>query len=219
MSGNADDKTQAGDFDALLGELDTLAKSMPSTDDVDKIKAAAGEGEPDGDEDGKGPGDGDEDDEGEGGEPMAKSFRIVGADGQEIEALDGGALIKGLMAQQSTAQEQFAKSTKAMVSVVQQQGTLIKSLAAKVEELAGQGRGRKSVLNIADRSAAAEDPLAKGGQGSQAPTGREILAKASAAYAAGKGGLTSLDIARIESRCNRGEPIPAEVVQKVLAAS
>ncbi len=217
MSGNADDKTQAGDFDALLGELDTLAKSMPSTDDVDKIKAAAGEeDEPDGDEGGEGEGDGDEDDNGE---PMAKSFRLVGADGQEIEAMDGGALIKGLMAQQATSQEQFTKSMKAMVSVVQQQGTLIKSLTAKVEELAGQGRGRKSVLNIADRSAAAEDPLAKGGQGSQAPTGREILAKASAAYAAGKGGLTSLDIARIESRCNRGEPIPAEVVQKVLAAS
>lgn len=217
MSGNADDKTQAGDFDALLGELDTLAKSMPCTDDVDKIKAAAGEeGEPDGDEDGEGEGDGDEDDKGE---PMAKSFRLVGADGQEIEAMDGGALIKGLMAQQSTAQEQFTKSMKAVVGIVQQQGTLIKSLTAKVEELAGQGRGRKSVLNIADRSAAAEDPLAKGGQGSQAPTGREILAKAAALYANGKGGFTSLDIARIESRCNRGEPIPADVVQKVIAAS
>ena len=220
MSGKTDDKP-GDDFDALIGELDTLAKSMPSTEDVDKIRAAAGEhGEPDGDEDEDGPGDGDgdEDEDEEDGEPMAKSFRIQDAAGNEFEAVDGAALIKGLMAQQSTQQEQMTKSVRGLVGIVQKQDKLLKSLIAKVEELGGQGRGRKSALSVHDRSDAGGEQMAKSSPAAgQRP--HEILAKASTLNQQGKGGISGMDIARIEARVNRGEPIPADLVARINAAA
>ena len=219
MSGKTDDKP-SDDFDALIGELDTLAKSMPSTEDVDKIRAAAGEhGEPDGDEneDGPGDGDGDEDEDEEGGEPMAKSFRIQDAAGNEFEAVDGAALIKGLMAQQSTQQEQMTKSVRGLVGIVQKQDALLKSLIAKVEELGGQGRGRKSALSVHDRSDAGGESMAKSAPAG--PSSHELLAKASVLCQQGKGGISGTDVARIEARLNRGEPIPPELVARINAAS
>ena len=215
MSGKTDDKP-GDDFDALIGELDTLAKSMPSTEDVDKIRAAAGEhGEPDGDEDEDG--DGDEDEDEEDGEPMAKSFRIQDAAGNEFEAVDGAALIKGLMAQQSTQQEQMTKSVRGLVGIVQKQDKLLKSLIAKVEELGGQGRGRKSALSVHDRSDASGESMAK--STAAGPSSHELLAKASVLCQQGKGGISGTDVARIEARLNRGEPIPAELVARINAAS
>lgn len=217
MSGNAENPS---DFDALLSELDTLAKAQPSLDDVKAIQSAAGEGgdgdddnDPDDDGDGAGDNDGDGD-----GQPMAKSFRVMGEDGKPIEAFDGGELIKSLMTQQAQQGEQMTKALTGVVGHMRRQDELLKSLIEQVAALGVQGRGRKSSVTVHDRAAA--DPLAKGGQ--QQPQGLtcdQVLAKASMLYQMGKGGFTSLDIAGLEARRNRGEPAPASMVERVLAAS
>ena len=216
MSGNAENPS---DFDALLSELDTLAKSQPTLDDVKAIQGAAGEGGNDDDPDNDGDGEGDNDGDGDGdGQPMAKSFRVMGAGGEEIEAFDGGELIKGLMAQQAQQGEQMTKALTGVVSHIRRQDELLKSLIEQVAALGVQGRGRKSSVTVHDRAAA--DPLAKGGQ--QQPQGMtcdQVLAKASMLYQMGKGGFTSLDIAGLEARRNRGEPAPASMVERVLAAA
>lgn len=217
MSGNAENPS---DFDALLSELDTLAKAQPTLDDVKAIQGAAGEGgdgdddnDPDDDGDGAGDNDGDGD-----GQPMAKSFRVMGAGGEEIEAFDGGELIKSLMTQQAQQGEQMTKALTGVVSHIRRQDELLKSLIEKVTALGVQGRGRKSSVTVHDRAAA--DPLAKGGQQqAQTLTCDQVLAKAFALYQAGKGGFTSLDIAGLEARRNRGEPAPASMVERVLAAA
>ena len=217
MSGNAENPS---DFDALLSELDTLAKSQPTLDDVKAIQGAAGEGgdgdddnDPDDDGDGAGDSDGDGD-----GQPMAKSFRVMGAGGEEIEAIDGGELIKGLMAQQAQQGEQMTKALTGVVSHIRRRDELLKSLIEQVTALGVQGRGRKSSVTVHDRAAA--DPLAKGGQQqAQTLTCDQVLAKAFALYQQGKGGFTSLDIAGLEARRNRGEPAPASMVERVLAAA
>ena len=217
MSGNAENPS---DFDALISELDTLAKSQPTLDDVKAIQGAAGEGgdgdddnDPDDDGDGAGDNDGDGD-----GQPMAKSFRVMGAGGEEIEAFDGGELIKGLMAQQAQQGEQMTKALTGVVGHIRRQDELLKSLIEQVAALGVQGRGRKSSVTVHDRAAA--DPLAKGGQQqAQTLTCDQVLAKASALYQQGKGGFTSLDIAGLEARRNRGEPAPASMVERVLAAA
>ena len=217
MSGNAENPS---DFDALLSELDTLAKSQPTLDDVKAIQGAAGEGGNDDDDpDNDGDGEGDNDGDGDGdGQPMAKSFRVMGADGEEIEAFDGGELIKGLMAQQAQQGEQMTKALTGVVSHIRRQDELLKSLIEQVTALGVQGRGRKSSVTMHDRAAA--DPLAKGGQQqAQTLTCDQVLAKAFALYQAGKGGFTALDIAGLEARRNRGEPAPASMVERVLAAA
>lgn len=217
MSGNAENPS---DFDALISELDTLAKSQPTLDDVKAIQGAAGEGgdgdddnDPDDDGDGAGDNDGDGD-----GQPMAKSFRVMGAGGEEIEAFDGGELIKSLMTQQAQQGEQMTKALTGVVGHMRRQDELLKSLIGQVTALGVQGRGRKSSVTVHDRAAA--DPLAKGGQQqAQTLTCDQVLAKAFALYQAGKGGFTSLDIAGLEARRNRGEPAPASMVERVLAAA
>ena len=218
MSGNAENPS---DFDALLSELDTLAKSQPTMDDVSKIQGAAGEAgdnDDDPDNDGDGARDNDNDGDGEGGQPMAKSFRVMGEDGQPIEAFDGGALIKSLMDQQAQQGEQMTKALQGVVGHLGRQDALIKSLVEQVATLSAQGRGRKSAVTVHDRGASAE-PMAKGGQQSADLTCDQVLAKASVLYQQGKGGFTSLDIAGLEARRNRGEPPPAHLVARVLAAS
>lgn len=218
MSGNA---TPPSDFDALLSDLDMLAKSQPTMDDVSKIQGAAGEAgdnDDDPDNDGDATGDNDNDGDGEGGQPMAKSFRVMGEDGQPIEAFDGGELIKSLMDQQAQQGEQMTKALQGVVGHIGRQDALLKSLIEQVAVLSAQGRGRKSALAVHDRGASAE-PMAKGGQQPTDLTCDQVLAKASALYQQGKGGFTSLDIAGLEARRNRGEPAPASMVERVLAAA
>ena len=218
MSGNA---TPPSDFDSLIAELDTLAKSQPTMDDVQKIQNAAGEAgdnDDDPDNDGDANRDNDGDGDGESGKPMAKSFRVMGAAGEEIEAFDGGELIKSLIEQQAQQGEQMTKAMQGVVGHLGRQDALLKSLIEQVAVLSAQGRGRKSSVTVHDRAAA--DPLAKGGQQQAQPlTCDQVLAKASALYQQGKGGFTSLDIAGLEARRNRGEPAPASMVERVLAAA
>lgn len=209
MSGTAAETTS--DFDALISQLDTLAKAQPTMDDVSKIQAASGEG----DDDNDGDEEGDDDNDGDGA-PMAKSLKVMGESGEVIEAFDGGELIKSLMASQSAQGEKMAKAMSGVVSIIDKQGQLIKSLVEQVAKLSSQGGGRKSALSVHDR--AAGQGSSSGGGGDGVMTTREVLAKAVALHEQGRGGITGHDIAVLETMANRGEQVSEQLVLRIKAA-
>lgn len=217
-------------FDALLaelqGEVDTLAKALPSVDgdgdgddDADpadtsaadaKIKAAAGS-EPDGDEGDPEGGDGDGDEP----EVMSKSLPVVRAlvDGKEVEAVDGTELVKSLMTQveqlgkQSTGtEERMAKALEQTLAVVKGQGALIKSLTEQVAALRSAGRGRKATLSVNESTLTKAIPAA-------APSREEVMTKALAAQSAGR--IGGMQVARIEGYLNHGMALPADLAAAI----
>ena len=190
-------------FNELLAQLKaagdeqtTLAKALPAEDgkDDEQIQAAAAEGDTDADnenpEDHEEP-DGDEDD----GKPvMAKSVTAV-VDGEEVEAVDATELLKSLDARVSEHDAVLAKALESTLSTIKAQGDMIKSLHAKIEKLAGQGKGRKTVLTVVEKPAVGET-MAKSEQDGMTPG--DFMAKANAAFAAGKltgKELTTIDVA------------------------
>lgn len=206
-------------FDELLAQLqaqadeqETLAKSLPAEDgeDDEAIQAAAGEGaEGDEAEEGEGEGEGAGDGEGqEGEEPLGKSMTAV-VDGVEVEAVDATDLIKSLIGRLENQEGVLAKALATTVSTIQTQGEMIKSLSARLDKLAGQGRGRKAVLSVVEKPNPGESTMAK----SEQVQPGEIMAKALSAQGAGK--LTAGDVARCEIAFQSGVPFPADVLAKI----
>ncbi len=203
-------------FDELLGELETLAKAQPADDGDEKIVAAAAEGggqgagEPDGDEDEEGL-----EGEGKGGAPMAKSFKVTLADGTEMDAQDGTALVKSLQDRIEASEDVLGKALSQAVSLIKSQGEQIAALAGKVKALGGEGKGRKALVSIADKPGAGTS-LAKsdGGEGGLSP--EEFMMKALDAQKAGR--ITGADVSIAEAHLNRGQPVPANIIAGVLKA-
>lgn len=202
------------DFAKLLAELNaaaeetsTLAKSLPADggEDDEAIQAAAADGDAN-----ENPEDADEEaKEGEDDKPMAKSLTI---DGEDVEVIDGEMIVKSLkdVGDRMTATEQvLAKALGSVTALVNQQNDMIKSLNQQVEKLAGQGRGRKTVLAIHEKQEPAT--LAKS-EPQGIPVG-EVMAKSLAAQAAGK--LTGLEVARVEQHVNLGLAVPADILAKL----
>lgn len=196
---------EPGAFDALLGELDVMAKAMPEIapelSDEDKLKAQA-EAEA-------------KAKEGDAG-PMAKSLQVTLADGTVVDAEDGTELVKSLMEQVSGLEGVMAKALGAAVGLIKKQGeqlvatdTLVKSLQAKVTELSGEGRGRKTMVTVMDKPG----QLAK----SETPgmTAPEFMAKSHAAFNAGKINGTELTIIDVSLR--QGALPDAGLISKVMA--
>ena len=147
-------------FDKLLEDLDalqTLQKSEAATADDKKIAAAADEaleGEPPGvppdDDDEEMVAEDDTDAmRAQAGESMGKSFRVQLESGEEIDAVDGTALVKSLMErvdqQETTAQDQaqtLAKALGVAVDLLTEQGKSIALLKSEVARLGSEGRGR-----------------------------------------------------------------------------
>ncbi len=178
--------------------------------------AAEGEGdahaEPDADDMG-GPSDGDEDNE-----PMGKSFRFTLDDGQEVEAVDGTELVKSLMARFDTTEESMTKALGATVDLIKSQGDLIKSqgeaiasLQSEVKRLTSEGRGRKTVVSVAEKPAAGT--MAKSEPAGI--SGDEFMAKALSAQKAGR--ITALEVSKAEGYLLKGLAVPADIVNRVLA--
>jgi hypothetical protein len=217
-------------FKALLERFETLQKSLPAegSEDDNKIAAAAaasgdtpnGEGEGAAAE-GEGEGEGLTEGEGEGEEPMGKSFAITLEDGTVIDAQDGTALVKALTEQvgalqgridaQASEGEQMAKALETACAIVEKQDSMFKSLAAKVDALSKQGRGRTSVVNIAEKPANAvvQKPEVQGVKPD------DFMAKAMDKF--NSGAITGRDVAIAENALAVGKPVPAELVSKVLS--
>lgn len=212
----------SNNFDELLAELtlaaeeqSTLAKAMPADDgeDDEAIADAAeeGKGEEANPEDGEGgEAGGEEGGEGEG-KPMAKSMTV---DGEEFQVVEVDQLIKSLTdltGRVETNEGVLAKALETTLGTIKTQGEMIKSLNAKVEKLAGQGRGRKTVLAISEKPEPGAT-LAKSHQ-PEAPKPGEVLAKALSAQQAGR--ITAHDVSRCEIAFQSGVAMPADVLARI----
>lgn len=205
-------------FDQLMAELgqlgqdhETMAKALPADSGADeaKIQAAAAEG---GAANEKKPGEG-EGGEGEGGETVAKSFSLTLEDGTTVEAFDGEAMVKALTARIDANETATIAALNQAVGLIKGQATMLKSMGEKLQALSNGGAGRKAVLSIIDK------PLVKSVQQQEQPAGMttdQFFAKAHAAQKEGR--ITGGDIALAETLLNRGEQIPAHIVQRVIAS-
>lgn len=204
-------------FDELLAQLQaveqeqsTLAKALPQEggEDDEAIQAAAAEGA-------EGEENPEDKEDGEGGEkPMAKSHVL---DGEEVEVVDAGELIKSLEGLTGRVDEQesvLAKGLGAVVGMLKSQSELIKSMQGQLSKLSGQGAGRKTVLTVMEKPGVGEQPLTKSQQDGQLTVG-EFLAKSDAALQAKK--INGLERTVIDVSVREGKPVDQGLIAKVLA--
>ncbi len=220
------------DFSALLDELaqlqagnEDMAKAMKADDaeDDEKIAAAAdtdGDGKAEGAEEGADKDADDKDGDDKDAEYFGKSFAVTLENGEQVDAYDGteairllngrvgsiAAAVSGQGDQMAKALGSVAGAVKGMQSLIRDQADMLKALRGEVATLRGSGTGRKAVLDVHEqRTAAPAKPegLSPG----------EVMAKAMTAQEGGR--ITALDVARIESRIGRGEPIPADLLAKI----
>jgi hypothetical protein len=144
-------------------------------------------------------------------ELLGKSMKMTDEDGNKVEAIDGTELIKSLTDRLTAQETAFAGQSADLLAVMTKQTDMIKSLTEQVNVLASSGRGRQSVVSIAEKP----DPLALQKSQPQGMSGDEFMVKAMDANKAGR--LSSMDVAVAEGSLNKGLPVPAEIVAKVLA--
>jgi hypothetical protein len=195
-----------GSFDALLEEIGAdLNKALPAAEAEKDPKA---EGAEDGAK-----AEGEEGDTAEGAD-IAKSFEITLENGDKIQAVDGASLIKSLVGRIEKNEGAVLTVLGDARKVIVAQGELIKSLATDVAALKDTGKGRRTVLTIAEKPAATAEVLAKsevdGGM-----SGDEFMAKALVAQTAGR--ITGSQVAVAEAYLNAHKPPPADIVRAVMA--
>lgn len=208
-------------FDELLAQLNaeqeeqsTLAKALPAEDGEDDkaIQAASADGDTDADDENPEDHEEPDGDEGKGGKPMAKSMTV---DGEEFEVVDADQLIKSLhdlTERVGTNENVLAKALESTLGTIKAQGEMIKSLNARVEKLAGQGRGRKTVLAVHEKPST-DEPLAKSQP--QGLTAGDLMAKATAAFSAGK--INGLELTTIDVSLRTNQQIDQGLLAKALA--
>lgn len=206
-------------FEKLLGEIadlgaeqEAMTKALPADDgkDEENIQAAAAEGGLDGDADDEG-GKPDGDDDDEGNAPMAKSIELTLEDGTKISAQDGTEIVKSLRARVEQNEEQMSKALGSAVELIKGQSALIKSLSERVAKLSGEGRGRKTVVSVVEKPGPGASTMAKSEPAGMSPD--QFFVKALDAQKAGR--ISGTEIAVAEACLNRGEAIPASIVQRV----
>lgn len=206
-------------FANLLGELETLQKSM-SLDDDDKGEGDEGDQKivDAADANGDGKKDGDDD------KSMTKSLTVTLADGTKMEAEDGTELVKSLIARIDASDERatetegvMAKALGVAVDLIKSQAVqlaetnkLVKSLQTKVGELSNEGRGRKTTVSVHEPKSTTMTKSEPEGI-----DGKEFMAKAMDKMSAGK--LSGLDISTAEACLNRGQPVPEHIVARVMS--
>ena len=220
-------------FSKLLEDLEALSTGSENDDTVVKSMAADGDDAGAGDGDGDGDGDGAEDDaaiaaaaadgeaagedaDADGDEPLGKSLRVIGEDGEEQDAIDATDLLKSLVERVETNETDMTKALTMVADLVKSQAAEIGALRSEVSRLGSAGRGRKAVLTVAEKPGAGDltksDPVENG----EGITANDFMAKAMEACTAGK--ITGLEVSRCESYLNRGLDVPANIKAKVLGA-
>lgn len=208
-----------------MSQFDELLKSLQAVDQEQKEaaseSAAPGEGKDDetiqAAADEAGAGDDVEDDiadDADDEKPVAKSMKIVDEDGEETEAIDATEILKSLDARQYQHETALTKAMETMISIAKNHGSVIKSLKADVAKLASAGRGRKTVISVAEKPGAS-DTVAKS-MAAEKPAGikpQELMAKCLSAQKTGA--LTGLDVARAEVAINNGVAIPADILNRI----
>lgn len=205
------------DLKAVDGETETMAKALNEADakggadeDDAKIREAAGEG--DDDDDAKGGADAGGDEGGEGETSMAKSFMIRLEDGTEVEAVDGGELLKSMIARVERNEADTKSALEAAVAVIKNQGELLKSMAERMDRIGNKPVQRKAVLSVNEKPA---ETLAKSQDGGGTISSAELMAKALSAQVAGR--VSGIDIAVAEQQIAQGRQPSDAFVRAVLA--
>ncbi len=211
-------------FDTLVAELEALQKSQSAmgegADDQRIAAAAADEGERSEDEaeEGAEGAEGSENEEMDDDESMmGKSFEMTLETGEVVEAIDGTELVKALMGKVdalggklSEGEQTMQKAMTALVETVKGQAELIKSLQGKVATLSSEGRGRKAVVNVAEKPAATMVKSEPTGM-----TAKDFMAKCETAFNAGR--ITGRELSVAENALQNGIAVPQDIVQKTLA--
>jgi hypothetical protein len=217
MSGQFDNLLK--DIEGLTADNEALAKALPTADgeDDEKIQAAAADGDDKSQENADADDKGGEDKD----EPMAKSFKVKLADGTEVEAEDGTALVKALTDRLDATEGTMAKALggavaliKSQSAILKQQGDLLKSLTEQVKKLGGEGRGRKATVVVTEKQT--DTTLAKGGQ-QDGITPQEFMLKANSAFEAGK--LTGRELNTVDVCLRNGWAIEPALIQKIVPAA
>lgn len=223
-------------FEQLIADMEVLAKAIPQpgtqdgaaddaaiqalaggadADDKAATGSAAADVAADGDLDGDAgvdvDGDGDAGAAGDG-EQMAKSFSFTLEDGTEVEAVDGTELVKSLGARLDAGQETMLKALGMTVDLIKSQAGQIEAMGARMDAMAGEGRGRKTLLAVSEKVTPAAGNLQK----SQAVglSHKEFFAKADIAQKAGR--ITAVEVCTAEAYLNKGQAVPAHIIQRVL---
>ena len=206
-------------FAELLAQLNTeqeaqdnLAKALPQQDSQDdkKIQDAAGEGVDDDEEE-----DIIDETEAVDEEPMAKSMTL--ADGEEV--IDATDLLKSLQNDITEHGDVLAKALPQVLhlmqgqsKMIQQQGDLIKSMQTRIDDLAGQGRGRRAVVSVMEKPAAGAFEQMTKSQG-DGLTPQEFMLKANSAF--DKGAITGVQLTTLDVCLREGKQIDPALIQKI----
>lgn len=202
-------------------EQSALAKSLPAAEGEDDkaIQAAAEENDlldPDFNPEDLDPEDNDEDEDNNeldlDPKLMAKSMQI---DGEEYDVIDAEELVKSMQDLSGRVSEQesvLAKALGSTLGMVKQQGEMIKSLNARLNNISKQGAGRKTVLAIHDKPPVGEQ-LTKSNPDQM--TAGDVLAKAHAAFGAGK--INGLELTTIDVSLRQNEQIDQGLLAKALS--
>ena len=180
--------------------------------------AAAGEEAPAGADalEGSEAGNGDDDD------VLGKSFDVKTESGGTVKAYDATALLKslndriglieGALSGSNEESESIAKSLSSIAEVLKKNASEIDSLKKSIDSMGDQGRGRKAVLSVFEKPAAAT--LEKGGMAEGAMGRKEFMAKADEAMKAGR--ISGGELSLAETYLNRGGSVPEGIVSRVM---
>lgn len=149
-------------------------------------------------------------------EVLGKALQLTDDKGNAVEAYDGTALVKSLIARMDGSDEQLQKAFTGMHTLVKAQGETIKALVDQVKKLSSEPRGRKAILAVHDKNGAGDDTLAKGGD-STGMTGEQFMLKAQTCF--NKGLLTGVQLTTADVALRSGQPIPTEILSKVVTAA
>lgn len=203
----------------LLAELETLAKALPGKDDqedkdimeaAEAAKIAEG-ADPDDDED-------DEEEDEDDIEPMGKSFKAV-IDGEEKDVVDGTVLVKSLISRMDSESSVMAKAMGEAVGLIKAQGEMLKSqaesialLKSDIARIGGTGAGRKSALNVHEKTGPAD-----AAQTQQSVTPAQLMAKAESAMKTGA--ITGRDLAIADVCIRNNEPLDPGLLTRIMGNS
>ena len=96
------------------------------------------------------------------------------------------------------------------LDLIKSQGEQISALKTEITKLGSEGRGRKTVVSIAEKPTTGTMEKSE----PAGLSGEEFMTKALAAQVAGR--LTALDVSIAEASLLKGLPIRADIVNKVL---
>jgi len=205
-------------FEKLLGELEefqSMQKSEPANEDKGgdeddkKIADAAEENDENHDDDAATDNQGD--DENIDDESMGKSYSFQLDSGETIDAVDGTELVKSLMTKIDSQEVSMTKAITATLDLIKSQGEQISALKTEVTRLGSEGRGRKTVVSVAEKPAAGtmqkSEPVGLSGE--------EFMAKALVAQAAGR--ITALEVSIAEGSLLKGLPVRGDIINKVIS--